>query len=316
MVVLLPASCGGGGGPGLPGDGLPSIGETTTTVDDGTTAAPPTDSGGESPDLNEDAVVSVDEGAAAGEVRALVRSIAVGETVRYAGFTIEIERVDVGFDPAGIRVATVHVTLMNDTPKSDRIQTAVEIASGGDVGRLDRDMTPEVPAGGTGDGVFSVRLEPSFSFADAVLSIGRPDRQRVTVPLGETGERQTRLPEVIEPAGAGAADGTSIDVARLTLGWDTVNPRGQAAPGRVYVTVDYVLESAVATAVNDGTIVLLDGTGREWAPLSATVQAVDAGVPSDLQAVFEIDEPVPDGLVLRYVERFGNGEVEAALTTP
>jgi hypothetical protein len=320
-AALVPSGCGGddgGGGSGLSGDTIPPITDDTsvpTTSGDGLVSTTSTPAGDETlPELDESAVVSIDDGAAPGEVRALVRSIEVSESVRYAGFGIEILTVDVGFDPAGFRVAEVAVRLTNDTLRADRLQTAVEIESAGSVFVIDRDLTPEVPAGGTREGTFSLRLGENFTSADAVIFIGRPDRQRVSVPLGQAGELITRVPDEYEGPGAGEADGHAIDVTRVVVGWDTADPRSQADPGTAFVTVDYVLDSPVATAINDDTIALAHADGRAWAPTTVTIMAVEADTPTELRATFTVEEPVPEDLVLQYRERFGNGEVDVALT--
>lgn len=318
VAALAASACGGDGddGPDVSGDTIAPISDDPTTS---TTAAaaddpPPDEPEVDRPDLDEDAVVSVDDGAAPGEVRALVRSIDVGETAHYAGFTIEVATVEIGFDPAGFAVAEIRVALTNRTPRDERLQTLVEIESAGVVSSFDRDNTPVVPAGGTSEGFFSLRLDRSFTFADAVLAIGRADRQRVTIPLGDAGELVTRVPEVYESPGAAEAGGTSVEVTRVGVGWDMTDPRGQAEPGQRFVSVDYILDSAVATAVNDDTVLLADGSGAEWAPTTATVQAVDAGEATALHATFELTEPVRDDLVLRYIERFGNGEIDVSLS--
>lgn len=321
-VAILAAACGGddGGssGPDPGGDTIPPITDDTSPT---TTAGEPAPTSSTSepvddpatPDLDESAVISVDDSASAGEVRSLVRSIAVDQAVRYAGFGIEITSVDVGFDPGGFPVAEVVVTLTNDSDGSERLQTAVEIASAGSVYLLDRDLTPEVPGGATGEGAFSVRLDTAFTFADAVLFIGRSDRQRVSVPLGDTGELVTRLPTRYDEPGSGGDDDLTIDVERVVVGWDTANPRAQADIGMAFVTVDYVLDSPVNTAVNDDTIALAGPDGQAWAPTNVTITSVDAGVPTALQATFSLEEPVPDEVVLEYRERFGNGGLDVTL---
>ena len=321
-AILVASACGGddGGLVDRSSDTIPPISDdsTATTVPDDpsgsttSTTSTPIDPAG--PELDEDAVVSIDETASPGEVRALVRTIEVGQTARYAGFGIEVLTVDLGFDPAGFRVAQVGVRLTNDTARVDRLQTAVEIESGGTVFVLDRDLTPEVPAGGTADGSFSVRLDESFTSADAVLLIGRPDRQRVSVPLGGTGELELRTPQLWEAPGGAEADGTGIEVTLAEVRWDTADPRGQAEPGTAFVRIDYVLDSAVGTAVNDDTIALADEDGRVWAPVDASIGAIDPATPTELTATFVVDEPVPAELVLQYRERFGNGELDVALS--
>lgn len=282
----------------------------TSSTDAATATTQPTDAA-PAADLSPDAVTTVDEGATAGQVRSLVRTVEVGSLVHYAGFDVTIEQVLFGFDPAGFAVAEVRASLFNDTPREDRLQTAIEIESARFVAVIDRDETPAVAPGSSASGWWSLRLDPSsFTFDDAVLYVGRPDRQRAVVPLGSAGELATLEPVEVAAQATAEGGGSTVSLGVVVLAWDQADPRGQASPGEMFLTVEYTLEAGANTAVNDDTIVLVAPDGNLLTPDSASVEQVGAAVATPLTATFVVGEPAEGDYVLRYIERFDRGEVE------
>lgn len=217
--------------------------------------------------------------------------------------------VTFGFDPAGFRVAVVSVTLTNHTPRSERLQTSVEIESQGFVAGIDRDMTSEVPSGGSQGGAFSIRLDSTFTFDDAVLYIGRADRSRTQIPLGSAGELTTRVPKAFFDLGSSADDVSSITIDTGTVAWDIADPRGQAEVGFGYLHIEYTLDSTVETSVSKDTISLIDRNGIAIIPVTATIATVEVE-PTLLTASFLVSDPPEGGYTLRYTERFGRGLVD------
>ena len=279
---------------------------TETGADD--TDQAPAESG---EDLRPENVIDTIATAQAGEVSALVERIAVNQTVSYAGFDIEITNVLIGFDPSGFEVAQVELNLSNRSAQRGRLDTAVEIESSGVLAIIDRDRTPDVDPGGRGSGYVSLRLDPSFTFDDAILWIGRSDRNRVEIPLGSVGALVTRVPTVVANAGTAADATTTIELTEVTTGWDLADPRAQSAPGEAFMVVRYSLQSAVSTAVSDDVVVLRLPSGNEVTPIKASIEQVDGGVRvDDLVASFPVADPVAGDYVFVYTERFGNGTVE------
>ena len=266
---------------------------------------------GSGADLRPEDVIETIATAQAGEVSALVERIAVNQTVSYAGFEIDVANVLIGFDSAGFAVAQVELNLSNRSAQRGRLDTAVEIESRGVVAVIDRDRTPDIEPGSRGSGYVSLRLDPSFAFDDAVLWIGRSDRNRVQIPLGSAGELVTRGPTVVADAGTATDATTTIELTEVTTGWDLADPRSQSAPGEAFMVVRYSLQSAVSTAVSDDVVVLRLPSGNELVPIKASIEQVDGGVRvDDLVASFSVADPVAGDYVFVYTERFGNGIVE------
>jgi hypothetical protein len=321
VAVGLVGACSGGSDsteattPPLSDDnrtGASGAATTDSTVSEGAGDAA---SSGVTADITEDAVISVDDSAAPGEVRALIRTIDVGKTVHYAGFEVQVDDVSVGFDPAGFAVAFVTMTLTNETPRDDRLQTAVEVVSQGSTAVIDRDLLPEVPSGGTAAGAVSIRLDPAtFTFDDAVLFVGRPDRQRAQIPLGSAGELVTLMPVALDVGGGASDDVSSITIDGVSLAWDTADPRGHAAPGVAFLQIGYTLDSTVATAVNDESVVLVRPDGSSVTGVGGTTGRVDGDVPFQSTVAFEVADPPTGDYVLRYTERFERGVVEVPFT--
>lgn len=266
-------------------------------------------------DLDGQPVASVDDNAIAGEIHSLVRSVPVGAAVRYAGFDIIVDAVEFGFDPAGFAIAYVPMTITNNAGSESRLQTAVEIDSRGHVAGIDRDLTPEVPSGGTASGAVSIRLDPdSFSFDDAVLFIGRPDRERVQIPLGSVGELIDRLP-VAHQAGTTATDEVStITIDEIVTAWDISEPRGQVEPGSIFLHLTIVLDSTVETAVNDRSIDLIRADGSLVTAEAGTLGQVAIGEPFTIMVSFLVADPPEGDYVLRYTERFDRGVLDVPFT--
>lgn len=317
-TVLTAAGCSGDSSAPIASDSdttvapqSPSDSATVQPTNDVPQSAPSASTG----DLRTDAVIETIAGAQAGEVSALVERIVIGQTVSYAGFDIEVTEVLIGFDPLGFAVAQVEMALTNRTPNRDRLQTAVEIESRGVVASIDRDVTPDVDSEATANGYVSVRLDPSFALDDAVLAIGRSDRNRTEIPLGSAGALVTRARSVIVDAGSGSDATSTIELTEVTSGWDLADPRTQSVAGEAFVVVRYSLESAVATAINDDVVVLRLPSGAEAAPIEASIRQVDAGVRvDDLTASFSVADPAAGPYVFVYSERFGNGTVEVPFT--
>jgi hypothetical protein len=272
-------------------------------------------SNGAGADLTVDAVVSIDDSAALGEVRALVRTIDVGQTVRYAGFDVRVDDVSVGFDPGGFAVAFVRMTLTNQTPRDDELMTAVEVVSQGRTAVIDRDRLPRVPSGGTAAGAVSIRLDPSsFTFDDAVLFVGRPDRQRAQIPLGSAGELVTLTPVTLDVVGNASDDVSSITIDEVSLAWDTTDPRGQSDPGGAFLQIGYTVDSTTATVINDESVTLIGPDGSSVTGVGGSAGRVDANVPFQSTAAYPIADPPAGDYTLRYVERFDRGVVEVPFT--
>ena len=191
--------------------------------------------------------------------------------------------------------------------------TTAQLESAGFVAAIDRDGTPEVDAGATATGLLSLRLDPSFQLDDAVLSIGRPENRQAHVPLGESGELVLLTPVAYQSLGDAADAVSTVTIEQATVSWDTADPRAQSAVGAAFLTINWTLESAVGTALNDDVLTLRLPSGAEVEPVKASTQQLDAGeVATGLTAVFEVDDPALGEYVLEYAERFGNGVVEIA----
>jgi hypothetical protein len=309
--LLAIASCGGSDA-------------ATTDVsdrDDGSTAAEASGSESESESADGTSVPTEQPGepeiietipdAAPGEVRDLTSRHVIDRTAHYAGFDIDIEQVLIGFDLAGFAVAQVDAALTNGSTSSGRLDTLIVLESSGVTASVDRDNTPDVGAGATASGNWSLRLPPSFDAANAVLYIGRTDRVRVEVPLADPAVAVTLEPVVIADAGTAESDLAAIRLSRVTVAADTADPRAQSEPGSRFLVIDYELTSTEATAISDDVWMLNLPSGVTIAPVGASIASVDAEVPTEgLTVTFVVDEPVAGEYVLRYTERFGKGDLE------
>jgi hypothetical protein len=286
------------------------------SADDDLPARSPDEPSASDDDSDED-FSEIIAGARAGEVSRVRERISIDQTAAYAGFDIDVEEVLIGQDPVGFELAQLNLVLTNRTSRINRLQTDVALMWGDTVAMVDRDATPQPDPGASEAGYFSFRLERSFTSDDAVLFIGRVDRNRVQIPFGSAGDLVTLAPEPIATTAEGSDATSTIALTRVELRWDSANPQEQSEPGKAFLHIEYALETAVATALSDDVLSLLLPSGEDVSPLGATTQAVDAGdTVEDLYGVFPVDDPASGDYVLTYSERFGNGAVEVPFSVP
>lgn len=287
---------------------------TTAGESSGTTAGPSSSSAETGARL---AIIKTIEDAVPGEVHDLVNEINVNTTVRYAGFDVKVTDVLIGYDPAAFFVAQVNVKLTNRTPRDYQFASVVEIESQGFVAAIDRDATPKVAAGQTGTGHFSLRLDDSFTVDDAILTIGKPENNRVEIPLGSKGELISHIPVdlSVDQIEAVSDDVSTVTLTKLALSWDSPEPRAQAEADKAFLKVEYSLTSTVATALSDEVIELRLPSGTHITPEDASVESLDADqTKAGLFARFAIFDPPAGDYVLVYTERFGQSVIEVPIT--
>ncbi len=153
---------------------------------------------------------------------------------------------------------------------------------------------PNVPGKAQQAGTIAFTVDPSFSFDDAVLTVGKPDENQAVMPLGGSGRAVGLEPHEVQARGrVGVGEDGYLTVSGGELGADLPYYHKEAARGHRFLMLRF---SATSTGqiygfnyrlkVPDGTARSADigcGAPQPWAPSGATVP--------DNWVCFDVDDP-------------------------
>jgi hypothetical protein len=183
---------------------------------------------------------------------------------------------------------------------------------------------PSVPGGTSSDGLFAFAVDETFTFDDAVLTLGRSGNQQAIVPLTPAaGEARTLEPVEVEVSGSAQADTLALELRTGELRADQPWNHGQMEEGSFVLTLTYdatfdsdfaggfaFTDENVALTLPDGTSVSTIQDGR-----SQSIELIGtASTMKDLFSRFEIDDPASGDYVL-LVRSFGE-EAEIPFSIP
>lgn len=229
-------------------------------------------------------------------------------------------------DLASGRGGTVTIeTMFENTGDEDAtLDATLNLASAGENARdaLEMDI-PRVPGGLSAKGLLAFAVDDTFTFDDAVLTLGRSGNQQAVVPLtAMAGEAVTLAPVAVTATGSGQAGDLRIDLDGGELRADSPWSHGQMEDGSFVLTMTYsaTFDSGFAggfafTAENvalrlpDGTTVGVIQDGRSQ---SIELIGPDSTV-KDLFSRFEIDDPAAGDYAF-LVRSFDGAEDEIAFT--
>jgi hypothetical protein len=154
---------------------------------------------------------------------------------------------------------------------------------------------PNVPGKAQQAGTIAFTVDPSFSFDDAVLTVGKPDENQAVMPLGGSGRAVGLEPQPVQARGRVAVgEAGYLTVSGGELRADLPNHHGEAARGHRFLMLWFSATSTGLIYSFDYRLKVPDGTARSysvgcditsqpWAPSGAT--APDNGI------CFEVDDP-------------------------
>ena len=219
---------------------------------------------------------------------------------------------------------TIEATFENTGDESASFDGSLNLASAGENAAEGMGMDiPNVPGGGTGKGMLAFDVEDSFTFDDAILTVGRSTNQQAIVPLtAMAGTAVTLEPVEVAVSGSGKAGDLKLDLNDAELRADQPWSHGQMEKGSFVLTVTYdasfVSDFAggfaftaenVALKLPDGTTVGIIQDGRSQ---SIELIGPDSTV-KDLFSRFEIEDPAAGDYVF-LVRSFDNAEDEIPFT--
>jgi hypothetical protein len=259
------------------------------------------------------------EASATAAPSAAVATFEVGREAWFAGFHVTFGTATAEITAGKRGSVTIEATFENTGHEDARLDATINLASAGKNAQegLDQDI-PSVPAGLTGTGRFAFRVADSFTFDDAVLTLGQAANQQAVVPLGRAGSAVSRQPVEVSVTGMAKANDLQIDLERGELRADSPWKHGQQKKGTLVLTLDY------SATFNSGFAGGFAFTGEHVAlmlPDGTTVGAIQDGRSQSIELIppnatkkhlftrFEIDDPAPGAYVLLVREGTAKGEI-------
>ena len=250
-------------------------------------------------------------------------TVEVGKEAWFAGFHVTLGTATAEIKSGKGGTVKIEAKFENTGDVDARLDATITLVSAGETATegFDQDI-PSVPGGTTGKGLFSFGVEDSFSFDDAVLTLGLPTNQQAVVPLGTSGEAVTREPVKLTVTGTGKAGDLQIDLAGAEMRADSPWKHGQQKKGSLVVTFDYsaTFKSGfaggfaftgenVALKLPDGTTVGVVQDGR-----SQSIELIGPNsTKKGLFSRFEIEDPAA-GSYAFLVRSFDNAVDEIEFT--
>ena len=295
LLVVTVAACGGGAAAAArPSVEAPAATDAATTpVDPGTpTKAPST---------------------------ATVTTVDVAKEAWFAGFHITFETATAKMK-SGRGTVEIEATFENTGDDSSRLNATISLVSAGETARegITQDI-PSVPGGGSNKGVFAFDVDDTFTFDDAVLTLGQSAIQKAVIPLKGGADQAVSLePVKVTVSGSGKAGDLRIDLAGGEYRADSPWKHGQQKKGTLVLTIDY------SATFNSGFAGGFAFTGENAAlklPDGTTTGAIQDGqsqsneligpnsTKKNLFSRFEIEDPAAGNYVFLVKEGSATGEV-------
>ena len=188
-----------------------------------------------------EAATSVAVESVAPEPSAATTTVRVDQTIWFAGFKVALGEAIAEITEG--RGGTVAIEAMFENTGSDAatFDGTLNLSSAGENATEGFDMDlPSVPGGQTGKGTLAFDVEDSFTFDDAVLTIGRAENQQAIVPLTPTaGTAVTGEPVAVGATGDGKAGDLELDLLGGEYRADQPWSHGQMKDGTFVLTLRY-----------------------------------------------------------------------------
>ena len=165
----------------------------------------------------------------------------VDQEIWFAGFKVALGAATAEITEGRGGTVAIEAMFENTGSEDGRFDGSLNLASAGENATEAMDMDiPSVPGGQTGKGTFVFNVEDSFTFDDAVLTIGLAENQQAIVPLTATaGTAVTQEPVAVTATGEGTADTLKLELlggeSRADQPWN----HGQMKKGTFVLTVNY-----------------------------------------------------------------------------
>jgi hypothetical protein len=171
----------------------------------------------------------------------VVTTVDVGGEAWFAGFHVTFGKATSTIEPNGRGTLTLEATFENTGDESARLDATLTLVSADETARDGFEMDiPRVPGGQTAKGTFAFDVDESFSFDDAVLTLGQPTNQQAIVPLSaKAGMAVSQKPVELNLSGSGKAGSLKLALNGGEIRADSPWKHGQQKKGSLILTVRY-----------------------------------------------------------------------------
>jgi hypothetical protein len=254
----------------------------------------------------------------------VVTTVSVDQEAWFAGFHVTFGEATSEIRPKRGGTVRIAAKFENTGDDSARLDATLTLVSADETATEGFDMDiPSVPGGQTGKGTLAFDVEDTFSFDDAVLTLGLPTNQQAVVPLSpKAGAAVTRKPSDLSLSGSGKAGALKLELNAGEVRADSPWKHGQQEKGSLILTVRYdasfesdfaggfaFTAENVALKLPDGTTVAVIGDGQS----QSNELIGPKSTMKDLFSRFEIEDQAPGAYVL-LVRSFDGAEDEIPFT--
>ena len=271
-----------------------------------------------------EAAASVAAESMAPEPSAATTTVQVDQTIWFAGFKVTFGEATAEITEGRGGSVAIEAMFENTGSEDARFDGSLNLASAGENAGEGMAMDiPSVPGGQTGKGTLAFDVEDSFTFDDAVLTVGLPENQQAIVPLtAMAGTAVTQEPVAVSATGEGTADTLKLELLGGEYRADQPWNHGQMKKGTFVLTVTYdatflsdfaggfaFTAENVALKLPDGTTVGVIQDGE-----SQSIELIGPeSTTKDLYSRFEIEDPAAGDYAL-LVRSFDDAEDEIPFT--
>ena len=249
-----------------------------------------------------EAAASIAVESIAPEPSAETTTVQVDQAISFAGFKVALGAATAEITEGRGGTVAIEAAFENTGSEDARFDGTLNLSSAGENATEAFDMDiPSVPGGLSGKGMLTFDVEDSFTFDDAVLTIGLPANQQAIVPLTATaGTAVTLEPVAVDATGEGTADTLKLELLGGEYRADQPWNHGQMKKGSFVLTLNYDASflsdfaggfaftgENVALKLPDGTTV---GTIQDGDSQSIELIGPESTV-KDLFSRFEIEDP-------------------------
>jgi hypothetical protein len=192
-------------------------------------------------------------------------SVDVDEQAWFGGFKLTFLKASLTSSDLG-NLVEIETEFENEGDADAPLNAEMNLASAGENYEVDSSDVPNVPGKAKGKGSLKFTVDGSFTFDDAVLTIGSSDLNQAFIPIGDEGDLVTLEPRPITVSGTAQSGTLKIDARAAELRYDDPDRHAQVEEGKAALglTIDATFVSDFAggfalTAANLG-LTLPDGT--------------------------------------------------------
>jgi hypothetical protein len=228
---------------------------------------------------------------------AVVATRTVNADAWYGGFQVHVDTAT--HDPSA-RSLVLNVAATNNGRDATlpTLHSAVK-SKGESFSEESSAFTSPIPAEGKQSGKLQYTVSPTFSLDDAVLTMGTPDEQQVSLPLGTSGAKVTFEPRAVSGLGTISAGALDFAIKSATMRGDDLGQHRQDPKGKwtleIKFTATYKGTARGGYLLNPNDLTTKAPNGNSFVAETSDVQsaafALMASVPSNGVWHFTVDDP-------------------------